>query len=106
MKKIISTLAVCTFFSTPLMSQPSQMRSCQDWNTARKANLSSAVQREWLFGYVNGWRDAQQFDTGKSDQAPLKTEDIIEQTNVFCESHPEKNANESLKKMLQDNQKR
>jgi hypothetical protein len=40
-------------------------RSCEAWNTARKANLSTAVQREWLFGYVNGWRDAQLAQTGQ-----------------------------------------
>jgi hypothetical protein len=78
-----------------------QTRTCETWNTARKANLSTAVQREWLFGYVNGWRDAQLAQTGQDlFQAMPSLEVLIEKTNVFCEAQPQANVGKSINLLL------
>lgn len=96
--------AICL---TPLLlpvcaqAQALQARTCEAWNTARKANLSSAVQREWLFGYVNGWRDAQLAQTGQDlFQTMPAVETLIEKANVFCEREPGASVNEVMRVLL------
>jgi hypothetical protein len=65
-------------------------RPCQGWNTARKANLSTVVQREWVYGYLAGLSEAHRLNTGQdmAQQLP-NTEAIVSHMNQFCESHPE-----------------
>jgi hypothetical protein len=78
-------------------------RSCEAWNTARKANLSTAVQREWLFGYVNGWRDAQLVQTGQDIyQTMPSVEVLLEKTNAYCEAQPQANVGQSVTKLLKN----
>lgn len=78
-------------------------RSCEAWNTARKANLSTAVQREWLFGYVNGWRDAQLAQTGQDIyQTMPSVEVLLEKTNAYCEAQPQANVGQSVTKLLKN----
>jgi hypothetical protein len=82
-------------------AQALQARSCDAWNTARKANLSSAVQREWLFGYLNGWRDAQLAQKGQDIFQTLPAvESLIEKANAFCEAHPTAVVNQSISALL------
>jgi hypothetical protein len=78
-------------------------RNCEAWNTARKANLSTAVQREWLFGYVNGWRDAQLVQTGQDIyQTMPSVEVLLEKTNAYCEAQPQANVGQSVTKLLKN----
>lgn len=78
-------------------------RSCETWNTARKANLSTAVQREWLLGYVNGWRDAQRAHSGQDiDQTMPSVEVLLEKTNAFCEAQPQGHVVQSVTKLLKN----
>lgn len=78
-------------------------RSCEAWNTARKANLSTAVQREWLFGYVNGWRDAQLAQTGQDIyQTMPSVEVLLEKTNAYCEAQPQGNVGQSVTPLLKN----
>ena len=87
--------------SAPLHAQNLQSRTCEAWNTARKANLSTAVQREWLFGYVNGWRDAQLAFAGKDVFETMPAlEVLIEKTNAFCEQQAEAKVNQVLARLL------
>ena len=82
-------------------AQALQARTCEAWNTARKANLSSAVQREWLFGYVNGWRDAQLAQNGPDIfQTMPAVETLIEKANAFCEHEPDAKVNQAIGLML------
>ena len=87
--------------STPLPVQNLQSLTCDARNPARKANLSTAVQREWLFGYVNGWRDAQLAFAGKDVFETMPAlEVLIEKTNAFCEQQPEAKVNQVLARLL------
>ncbi len=82
-------------------AQALQARTCDAWNTARKANLSSAVQREWLFGYLNGWRDAQLALNGTDVFQTLPAVEIlIEKTNGFCEKDPAAAVNQVMGKLI------
>lgn len=84
-----------------LHAQALQPRTCDAWNTARKANLSSAVQREWLFGYLNGWRDAQLAFKGTDVfQSLPAVEVLIDRANVFCESNPQSAVDQSITAVL------
>ncbi len=102
MKRFFSALCL-TAMLYPLgaQAQALQARTCDAWNTARKANLSSAVQREWLFGYVNGWRDAQLAQNGQDIfQTMPAVETLIEKANVFCEREPGASVNEVMRVLL------
>lgn len=84
-----------------LQAQALQARTCEAWNTARKANLSSAVQREWLFGYLNGWRDAQLAQKGQDIfQTMPAVEGLIEKANAFCEQEPGAQVNQVMRSLL------
>jgi hypothetical protein len=94
-------LGVLLVACTALHAQNLQSRTCEAWNTARKANLSTAVQREWLFGYVNGWRDAQLAFAGKDVFETMPAlEVLIEKTNAFCEQQPDAKVNQVLAGLL------
>ncbi len=85
-----------------LHAQSLTPRTCEAWNTARKANLSSAVQREWLFGYLNGWRDAQLASQGPDVfQTMPAVEVLIEKANVFCEANPQALVAQTIAAILQ-----
>lgn len=72
-------------------------RACSAWNTARKANLSTVVQREWVYGYLSGFSDALKIHTGKDMYALLPAnEDIVSQLNIYCEAHPQESVNKAL----------
>ncbi len=82
-------------------AQALQARTCEAWNTARKANLSSAVQREWLFGYLNGWRDAQLASNGPDIfQTMPSVESLIEKANAFCEQEPGAQVNKAISALI------
>jgi hypothetical protein len=93
---VLASLLLTTAWAEPLPS-----RSCEAWNTARKANLSTAVQREWLFGYVNGWRDAQLAQTGQDIYPTMPSvEVLLEKTNAYCEAQPQGNVGQSVTPLL------
>jgi len=107
MKKLhrlnLLAIAGCAILmNTSATAEPLPSRSCEAWNTARKANLSTAVQREWLFGYVNGWRDAQLAQTGQDVfQSMPSVETLIEKTNAYCQVQPQANVGQSVHALLQ-----
>ena len=103
MKSFYSALCLTALLS-PLgtHAQALQARTCEAWNTARKANLSSAVQREWLFGYLNGWRDAQLAQNGQDIfQTMPAVETLIEKANAFCEQDSGAQVNQVIRLLLQ-----
>ncbi|NDC61191.1 MAG: hypothetical protein EBZ60_04135 [Betaproteobacteria bacterium] len=95
-------LLLWAVMATPsLQAEQLPARQCQAWNTARKANLSTAVQREWLFGYVNGYRDAQLAASGKDLFETIPAlEVLIEKTNAFCEQQPDAKVSQAMAGLL------
>lgn len=76
-------------------------RPCSGWNTARKANLSTVVQREWVYGYLAGWRDALKTHANKDIDSLLPAnEDIVSQINTYCESNPQNSVNDALRVLV------
>lgn len=76
-------------------------RPCSDWNTARKANLSTVVQREWVYGYLSGLRDAILVHAKQDIYGLLPTnENIVSLVNAHCESQPHDTVNNALKSLL------
>jgi hypothetical protein len=72
-------------------------RPCSGWNTARKANLSTVVQREWVYGYLTGLSDTLKTHAGKDIHGLLPAnEDIVSQLNNYCEIHPQDSVNKAL----------
>ena len=99
---VLKWLCLAVVFSPlALKADVLQPRTCEAWNTARKANLSSAVQREWLFGYLNGWRDAQLALNGQDMfQTMPSVEILIEKANAFCEQTPSAPVTQALRPLL------
>ena len=84
-------LVVCVMLLAiePLAFAQAPDRPCEGWNTARKANLSTVVQREWVYGYLAGLSEAHRLHTGQDIAVRLpNTEAIVSHMNQFCESHP------------------
>jgi hypothetical protein len=97
------SLLLASMLASTAMAEALPSRSCESWNTARKANLSTAVQREWLFGYVNGWRDAQLAQTGQDIyQTMPSVEVLLDKTNAYCEAQPQSNVGQSVTKLLKN----
>ena len=97
-KKFAGFLAFIAWFSCGVcFSMDMTPRPCSAWNTARKANLSTVVQREWVNGYLSGFSDALKTHTGKDIYGLLPAnEDIVSQLNNYCESHPQDSVNKAL----------
>jgi hypothetical protein len=56
-----------------------------------------------LFGYVNGWRDAQLVQTGQDIyQTMPSVEVLLEKTNAYCEAQPKANVGQSVTKLLKN----
>ncbi|MSQ65119.1 MAG: hypothetical protein EXR37_01995 [Limnohabitans sp.] len=71
-------------------------RPCSAWNTARKANLSSVVQREWLYGYLSGMSDQEMTLSSKNMYELLPAnEDIVVFLNNYCEQQPQSSVNQA-----------
>ena len=76
-------------------------KPCSGWNTARKANLSTVVQREWVYGYLAGWRDALKTHANKDIDSLLPAnEDIVSQINTYCELNPQNSVNNALRVLV------
>lgn len=76
-------------------------RTCEAWNTARKANLSSVVQREWAFGYLSGLSEAVQTQTGQNMYVLLPSnEAIISRLNQHCEQQPNSTVDAALRQLF------
>ena len=76
-------------------------RPCSGWNTARKANLSTVVQREWVYGYLSGFGEALKTHTGKDIYGLLPAnEDIVSQLNNYCEAHPQDTVNNAIRLLI------
>ncbi len=76
-------------------------RPCTGWNTARKANLSTVVQREWVYGYLTGMVDT--LKTLKSEDVLSlfpANEEIVSRLNTYCESQPESTVNQGIKELF------
>jgi hypothetical protein len=101
--QLSALLCLAALFCPPSASaQALQARTCEAWNTARKANLSSAIQREWLFGYLNGWRDAHMASNSADIFLTMPAvESLIEKANAFCEQEPGSQVNQIIFKLLQ-----
>jgi len=96
---IFLTLLAC--FSCHVFSMDTTPRPCSGWNTARKANLSTVVQREWVYGYLAGWRDALKTHANKDIDSLLPAnEDIVSQINTYCESNPQNSVNNALRVLV------
>jgi hypothetical protein len=76
-------------------------RPCSGWNTARKANLSTVVQREWVYGYLSGFSEALKTHAGKDIYRLLPAnEDIVSQLNNYCEAHPQDTVNNAIRLLI------
>jgi hypothetical protein len=76
-------------------------RPCSGWNTARKANLSTVVQREWLFGYLTGMSDALKALSSEDVFGLLPAnEDIVASLNTYCENQPESTINQGAQALF------
>jgi len=76
-------------------------RPCSGWNTARKANLSTVVQREWLFGYLTGMSDALKALSSEDVFGLLPAnEDIVASLNTYCENQPESTVNQGAQALF------
>jgi hypothetical protein len=94
-------LAFIGCFSCHVFSMETTPRPCSDWNTARKANLSTVVQREWVYGYLSGLRDAILAHAKQDIYGLLPTnENIVSLVNAHCESQPHDTVNNALKSLL------
>jgi hypothetical protein len=83
------------------MAMDMTARPCSGWNTARKANLSTVVQREWVYGYLSGLSDARQSQTGKDVFSLLPAnEDIVSKLNAHCETHTEDSVNKAARELF------
>lgn len=89
---VVIAYFVCSMsFATTMVE-----KTCSDWNTSRKANLSTVVQREWVYGYLSGLRDMLKLKTGQEISALLPAnEEIVSQLNQFCEAHPQDSVNKA-----------
>ena len=80
-----------TSFSMAMTVKP-----CSEWNISRKANLSTVVQREWLYGYLSGWSEALKLQTGQDIYRFLPvSEEIVSRLNSYCELHPQNSVNDA-----------
>ena len=76
-------------------------RTCIGWNTARKANLSTVVQREWVFGYLTGMSDALKALSSEDVFGLLPAnEDIVARLNAYCENQPESTVNQGAQALF------
>ena len=76
-------------------------RTCTGWNTARKANLSTVVQREWVFGYLTGMSDALKALSSEDVFGLLPAnEDIVARLNSYCENQPESTVNQGAQALF------
>ncbi|MFM7698871.1 MAG: hypothetical protein ACKO5X_09565 [Limnohabitans sp.] len=82
-------------------SMDTMPKSCSGWNTARKANLSTVVQREWVFGYISGLRDALLTHSNKEIYGLLPAnENIVLFVNAYCESQPQSTVNDAVRHLI------
>lgn len=78
-------------------------RPCSGWNTARKANLSTVVQREWVYGYLSGLSEAFSSLEGKHSNIDLPAnEEIVSQLNTYCELHPQATVNQAARRLFDE----
>jgi hypothetical protein len=76
-------------------------RPCSGWNTARKANLSTVVQREWVYGYLTGMSDALKALNSEDVFGLLPAnEDVVARLNAFCEKQPESTVNQGVQALI------
>ena len=76
-------------------------RPCSGWNTARKANLSTVVQREWVYGYLTGMSDALKALNSEDVFGLLPAnEDVVARLNAFCEKQPESTVNQGVQALF------
>ena len=93
-------VALCVFTSE-VQAMDAPFRPCTDWNTARKANLSSVVQREWAYGYLSGLSDAYKLQHGTDIYSLLPThEAILAVLNQYCEQHPQATVDAALRDLF------
>lgn len=89
---VVSVCFVCSMSGATTIVE----KSCSDWNISRKANLSTVVQREWVYGYLSGLRDMLKLKTGQEFTALLPANEVIvSQLNQYCESHPQDSVNKA-----------
>ena len=76
-------------------------RPCSGWNSARKANLSNVVQREWVNGYLTGMSDALKVLSSEDVVGSLPAnEDIVASLNAYCENQPESTVNQGAQALF------
>jgi len=101
LKKISLSLCITFCLCHQAQALDATPRPCSGWNTARKANLSTVVQREWVYGYLNGMVDA--FKALKSEDVLSMlpaNEEIVSRLNTYCESQPESTVNQGIKELF------
>ena len=96
-------LIFACFLSSGTFALDLPIRPCSAWNTARKANLSTVVQREWAYGYLNGMSDELKVQTDEDVFHLLPSnEDIVSRLNTFCELQPESTVNQAVRALFDD----
>jgi hypothetical protein len=76
-------------------------RPCSGWNTARKANLSTVVQREWVYGYLMGMSDALKTQNSEDIFGLLPAnEEIVLRLNTYCEQQPNSTVNQGARELF------
>lgn len=76
-------------------------RPCSGWNTARKANLSTVVQREWVYGYLTGMVDTLKTLQSEDVLSLLPAnEEIVSRLNTYCETQPESTVNQGINELF------
>jgi hypothetical protein len=100
-KHCLIVLSAFCFFATHVQAMDITPRPCEAWNTARKANLSSVVQREWAFGYLSGLSEATQAQSGHNMYALLPSnEAIVSLLNQHCEQQPSSTVDTALRQLF------
>jgi hypothetical protein len=97
------TLTACVcLLAGDLQAMDLSARPCSAWNTARKANLSSVVQREWVFGYLSGLSDAAQNQSGQHMYAALPAnEAIVAHIHQHCEQQPDSSVDAAAREVFE-----
>jgi len=105
----VRTLLLCIacFFSNGTFALDLPIRPCSAWNTARKANLSTVVQREWVYGYLTGMSDALKALSSEDVFALLPpNENTVAYLNSYCENQPESSVNQGAQSLFDQIRKR
>ena len=101
MKYLLPLMVSFCLFASEVHAMDTAARPCSAWNTARKANLSSVVQREWVYGYLSGLSDAAKANNGVDMYAQLPAnESIVEWLNQHCEQQANSTVDAALRELF------